>query len=134
MLYHVAEDDFQSLRRRRALKSFGQFGSHSRILLHGYNTLGFFEDLGSQVTGSGTDFEDYVGLFDVCLVHNRLRYTGVLEDMLTNVCVHLENVVGGSRGTGGLFARGGSGIRVAFGNAIAILACGLGHLEGRCEG
>lgn len=57
-LHHVSKNDLQTLLSRSALETFGDFGSHSRIQLHRDDLLGLFENLCSQVTSTGTDFEN----------------------------------------------------------------------------
>lgn len=57
-LHHIAENNLQALLCRSTLETLGDFGSHSRIQLHRDDLLGLFQNLGSQVTSTGTDFED----------------------------------------------------------------------------
>lgn len=47
---------------RSTLETLGDFGSHSRIQLHSNDLLSLFQNLGCQVTSTGTDFEDDLGM------------------------------------------------------------------------
>jgi hypothetical protein len=59
----------------------------------------------------------YVGLLQVGLVDNSLSDTRVLENVLTEIRVELEDVVGGMT----LLARGSARVRVALGHTAAVV-------------
>lgn len=61
MFEDIAEDDFEAFRGGCSLESLGDFSSHTRIGLAGDDLLCLFENLGRQVSCSGTDFEDDLG-------------------------------------------------------------------------
>ena len=67
---------------RLALEAFRQFGGHARVHFHGDAFAGGLEDAGGQVAGSGTDFEDGIGLFEECFVNDGIGDAWVLEDVL----------------------------------------------------
>ena len=75
--------------------------------------------------GKARGGETYVALFKLGLVNNPLSHARVLEDVLTEISVHLEYAVGGL----GLGRRIGIGTR--FRGAIALLLFDLGHRGGR---
>ena len=55
--------------------------------------LRLFQNARGQITSSGTDLEHNVTLLQLGLVHDRLRDTGVLENVLAEVGVELEDGV-----------------------------------------
>lgn len=59
----------------------------------------------------------YVGLLQVGLVDDSLSDTRVLENVLTEIRVELEDVVGGMT----LFARGSARVGVAFRHTAAVV-------------
>lgn len=38
--------------------------------------------------------ETHITLLEICLIHNCLSYTWILEDVLADVCLHLKDMVG----------------------------------------
>jgi hypothetical protein len=56
-LHHVSKNDIQTLLVWGRLESLGDFSSHTRIQFNGNTLLRLFENLGCQVTSSGTDFK-----------------------------------------------------------------------------
>lgn len=64
----------------------------------------------------------HVTLFEVGFVNNRSRHTRIFQDVLAQVCVHLENIVDcGGFGTGA--------IRTVGCAAIALFGYDLGHFD-----
>lgn len=61
----VAEEDFQILFVRCGLHALCEFGGHTGIHFDGCDGAGGAEDEDCEIAGSGTDFEDVVGLFEV---------------------------------------------------------------------
>jgi hypothetical protein len=59
----------------------------------------------------------YVGLLQVGLVDNSLSDTRVFENVLTEIRVELEDVVGGMA----LLARGSARVRVTLGDSTAVV-------------
>ena len=112
------------------------FACHSRIKLNGYDFLGLFEDLDGDVASTRTDFEDYLDYFsgvvcpnpletditllEICLIHNCLSYSWILEDVLADVRLHLKDMVGGR-------AFAPVVVRAAVSSAIALFSGSFGH-------
>jgi hypothetical protein len=67
-LHHVSKNDVQALLVWGGLESLGDFSSHTRIQFHGNTLLRLFEDLGRQVTSSGTNFKDDLNINYIALV------------------------------------------------------------------
>jgi hypothetical protein len=84
-----------SKRGSSVLYTLGQLGGHSGIHFDRGDGFGGFQDQDCQVPGSGADFEDVVGLLERGFGHNGACDTGVLENMLAEVLVHLEDGVRG---------------------------------------
>ena len=61
-----------------------------------------------------------ITLFEICLIHNCLSYTWILEDMLADVRLHLKDMVGGR-------AFAPVVVRAAMGSAIALPFGHFGH-------
>ena len=75
-----------------------------------------------------------ITLFEICLIHNCLSYTWILEDMLADVRLHLKDMVGG-RAFAPVVVRAavGSGIALPFGrfghDALRVAIASNVHLE-----
>lgn len=92
-LDHIAQQDLEFPLLRRALHTLGDLGGHSGIDFDANAFLSALQDAHRQVTGTGADFEDGVGGLEEGLFHDGIRDTGILENMLAEVCVELEDVV-----------------------------------------
>lgn len=57
-LHHISKNDLQALLVWSGLEAFGDFCSHTRIQFHSNALLCLFQNLGCQVTSTGTNFED----------------------------------------------------------------------------
>lgn len=57
-LHHITENNLETFLGRSALETLGDFGRHTRIQFHRNNLLRFIQNLGRQVTGTGTDFKN----------------------------------------------------------------------------
>lgn len=93
-LDHVAQDHVETATQRRTLDSFRHFGCHARVEFDCYALFRLFQNLDREVTTTRADFENGVGLLEVGFVDDGLGYAGVLEDVLTEVCVHFEDCIG----------------------------------------
>ena len=96
-LDHIPQHDLQSLLLRLPLHPLGDLGRHPRIEFHGDDSFCLFEDFDSQVARSGADFENDVALLEVGFVDYGLGDSRVAENVLAEVGVHFEDVVGGFR-------------------------------------
>lgn len=57
-LHHITKNNLETFLSRSALETLGDFSRHTRIQFHRNNFLRFIQNLGRQVTSTGTDFED----------------------------------------------------------------------------
>jgi len=61
----------------------------------------------------------YIGLFEIGLVDNGLGYTRVFENVLTEICVEFEDIVG----VAALLATGRTRIRVGLFYSSTVFPC-----------
>jgi hypothetical protein len=57
-LHHISKNDIQPLLVWGGLETLGDFCSHTGIQFHSNALLCFFQNLGCQVTSTGTNFKD----------------------------------------------------------------------------
>lgn len=56
--HHISKNDIQAFLVWGRLETLGDFSSHTRVKFHRNTLLCLFQNLGCQVTSTGTDFED----------------------------------------------------------------------------
>lgn len=90
---HIPQHDIKALLHRGALDTLRHFGSHAGIEFYGNDFARLLEDADCQVARSRADFKNNIRRFQVGLLDNRFCYSGVLQDMLSDVGVEFEDII-----------------------------------------
>lgn len=125
-LDRIAQEHLELPLRGRAHDTLGDLAGHARVQFDGDQFLGLLQDAHADVARARTDLEDCVGRFQVRLLHDGIGDTGVLEDVLANVCVELKDIVlggGGGGGSAGFLGGAIVGCRGGGGCAFALRGC-----------
>ena len=94
-LDHISQHDLQSLLLGLPLHPLRDLRRHPRIEFHSDDSFCPFEDFDSQVPCSGAYFQNDVALLEVGFVDYGLGDSRVAENVLAEVGIHFEDIVGG---------------------------------------